>query len=93
MRLFHYTTIDTLAYMMSNRSIRFGRLDTLDDKTESEQFAAFNPLKYIFSCSFTDDPKESILHREIAEYQHPSEKSIKALNISILSPKQMFNHL
>lgn len=60
MRLFHYTTIDTLAYMMSNRSIRFGRLDTLDDKTESEQFAAFNPLKYIFSCSFTDDPKESI---------------------------------
>lgn len=60
MRLFHYTTIDTLAYMMSNRSIRFSRLDTLDDKTESEPFAAFNPLKYIFSCSFTDDPKESI---------------------------------
>lgn len=60
MRLFHYTTIDTLALILDSKSIKFSRLDLLDDKTESEQFAEFNPLQYIFSASFTDDPVESI---------------------------------
>lgn len=60
MRLFHYTTIDTLALILDSKSIKFSRLDQLDDKTESEQFAEFNPLQYIFSASFTDDPVESI---------------------------------
>lgn len=60
MRLFHYTTIDTLAHIMNNRSLKFNRLDQLDDITESEPFAAYNPLQYIFSCSFTYDPVENI---------------------------------
>ena len=60
MKLFHYTTIDTLAHILNNRSIKFNRLDQLDDKTESEAFADFNPLRYIFSSSFTDDPNENI---------------------------------
>lgn len=60
MRLFHYTTIDTLALILNSKSIKFSRLDQLDDKTESEPFAEFNPLSYIFSCSLTDDPLESI---------------------------------
>lgn len=60
MRLFHYTTIGTLAHIMNNRSLKFNRLDQLDDITESEPFADFNPLEYIFSCSFTYDPIENI---------------------------------
>lgn len=60
MRLFHYTTIDTLALILNSKSIKFSRLDQLDDKTEAEPFAEFNPLQYIFSASFTDDPVESI---------------------------------
>lgn len=60
MRLFHYTTIETLALILNSKSIKFSRLDQLDDKTESEPFAEFNPLSYIFSCSLTDDPTESI---------------------------------
>ena len=60
MRLFHYTTIDTLAHIMNNRSLKFNRLDQLDDVTESEPFAVYNPLQYIFSCSFTYDPIENI---------------------------------
>lgn len=60
MKLFHYTTIDTLALILDSKSIKFSRLDQLDDKQESEPFAEFNPLQYIFSASFTDDPKESI---------------------------------
>ena len=60
MKLFHYTTIDTLAHIMNNRSLKFSRLDQLDDVTEAEPFADFNPLQYIFSCSFTYDPIENI---------------------------------
>lgn len=60
MRLFHYTTIDTLAHIMNNRSLKFNRLDQLDDMTESEPFAEYNPLQYIFSCSFTYDSIENI---------------------------------
>lgn len=60
MKLFHYTTIETLAYIVNNRSLKFNRLDQLDDLTESEPFAVYNPLQYIFSCSFTLDSKESI---------------------------------
>lgn len=60
MKLYHYTTIDTLAHIMNNRSLKFNRLDQLDDVTESEPFAVYNPLQYIFSCSFTFDPLESI---------------------------------
>lgn len=60
MKLFHYTTINTLALILDTKSIKFSRLDQLDDKTEAEPFAEFNPLQYIFSASFTDDPVESI---------------------------------
>lgn len=60
MKLFHYTTIDTLAHIMNNRCLKFNRLDQLDDITESEPFAAYNPLQYIFSCSFTYDSVENI---------------------------------
>ena len=35
----------------------------------------------------------NILHREIAQYQQTSKYSTKPLNISILSPEQMFNNL
>lgn len=60
MKLFHYTTIDTLALILDSKSIKFSRLDQLDDKMESEPFSDFNPLQYIFSASFTDDEQESI---------------------------------
>lgn len=43
MKLFHYTTIDTLALILDSKSIKFSRLDQLDDKQESEPFAEFNP--------------------------------------------------
>lgn len=60
MKLYHYTTIDTLALILDSKSIKFSRLDQLDDKMESEPFADFNPLQYIFSASFTNDAMESI---------------------------------
>ena len=34
MKLYHYTTIDSLAMIMSSRSIKFNRLDKVDDLEE-----------------------------------------------------------
>ena len=31
MKLYHYTSIDSLAMIMSSRSIKFNRLDKVDD--------------------------------------------------------------
>lgn len=60
MKLFHYTTIETLAHIMNNRSLKFNRLDQLDDSLEATSFADFKPLKYSFTSCFTDDAKENI---------------------------------
>lgn len=60
MKLFHYTTIDSLAHILNSRSIKFNRLDQLDDLSESEEFGSFNPLKFTFSSSFTWDERENI---------------------------------
>lgn len=60
MKLYHYTTIDSLAHILKSRSIKFNRLDQLDDLSESEEFGSFNPLKYTFSSSFTWDDRENI---------------------------------
>lgn len=48
MKIYHYTTIETLALILESKSIKFSRLDMLDNKTESEPFSNFNPLNYIF---------------------------------------------
>ena len=47
MKIYHYTTIETLALILESKSIKFSRLDMLDNKTESEPFSNFNPLNYI----------------------------------------------
>ncbi len=36
--LHHYTDISTLALILKNRTIRFNRLDRVDDITEGESF-------------------------------------------------------
>lgn len=60
MKIYHYTTIETLALIIESKCIKFSRLDMLDDKTESEPFSVFNPLQYIFSSSYTYDESENI---------------------------------
>ena len=60
MKIYHYTTIETLALILESKSIKFSRLDMLDNKTESEPFSNFNTLNYIFSSSYTYDESENI---------------------------------
>ncbi len=61
MRLYHYTNIETLALILKNKTIRFSRLDQVDDLEEgSTQSSGIKPGLYTFVSCWTDDPEESI---------------------------------
>lgn len=49
MKLYHYTTIDTLALILKNRTIRFNRLDKVDDLEEKVVSCGVNLAQYIFA--------------------------------------------
>ena len=58
--LYHYTSIETLALILKNRTIRFNSLDQMDDLQEKDtaDLKTIGSLCYI--SSWTDDSTESI---------------------------------
>lgn len=61
-KIYHYTTIDTLALIMLNKTIRFNRLDRVDDKEES--IFGSGPFdtkvsKNVFVSCWTRNPEEN----------------------------------
>lgn len=60
MRLYHYTSIDSLALILKNKSIRFTRMDLLDDLEESINSSGVNIGNYSFASCWTYDKEESI---------------------------------
>ena len=61
MKIYHYTSIDTLELILKNRTIRFNRTDRVDDKDEIELIISGKPFaKYIFASCWTMESKESI---------------------------------
>lgn len=60
MTLYHYTSIDSLACILKNQTIRFTRLDLLDDLEENIQSSGVNIGSYAFASCWTDDKEESI---------------------------------
>lgn len=70
-KIYHYTSIDTLALILLNKTIRFNRLDQVDDKEESEFGSGDSEVKigkYIFVSCWTKDPEENpILWKYINE--------------------------
>ena len=60
MKLYHYTTIDSLAMIMSGRSIKFNRLDKVDDLEEQTDSQNVQLWKYLFVSCWTENPEESI---------------------------------
>ena len=61
MKIYHYTTIETLALILKNKTIRFSRLDTLNDQEEGHITSCgidVGRLAYV-SC-WTENPKEAI---------------------------------
>lgn len=59
-RLFHYTNIDTLAYILKTKKLKFNRLDKLDDTTEGLTQDTENAGKYFFVSSWTSLEEENL---------------------------------
>ncbi len=58
--IYHYTTINTLALMFSNKTLRFNSLSNVDDMEEG-QIKHFGDLsKYVFVSSWTKNKYENI---------------------------------
>lgn len=60
MKIHHYTTIDTLALILKNKTIRFNRLDKVDDLEENITANGVKIGQYSFVSCWTDDESESI---------------------------------
>lgn len=60
MKLYHYTSIDSLAMIMSSRSIKFNRLDKVDDLEERTDSQSVRLWQYLFVSCWTENPEESI---------------------------------
>lgn len=59
-KIHHYTNIETLALILEDRTIRFNRLDRVDDISESKAFGKYDFGKFLFVCCWTDSNIESI---------------------------------
>jgi len=61
MRIFHYTSIETLALILKNRTIRFSRLDKVDDPEEYDITEDGVTLShYCFASCWTRNEDESL---------------------------------
>ncbi|MBA4319244.1 MAG: hypothetical protein C0412_12655 [Flavobacterium sp.] len=58
--LYHYTTIEKLALILNKQTIRFNRLDQVDDLRESTSFGKINLSKYLFVSCWTDVIEENL---------------------------------
>lgn len=65
--LFHYTNIETIALILKNRTVRFTRLDKVDDPQEQRTADSRNLAKFRFVSCWTNSSEESIpMWREYA---------------------------
>lgn len=61
MKIFHYTSIETLALILKNKTIRFSRLDRVDDPDEySFKEDGITPAHYCFVSCWTKNSKENL---------------------------------
>lgn len=61
MRIYHYTNLESLALILKNKTIRFNRLDKVDDIEEGDaESLGVRFCKYVFVSCWTENPEESI---------------------------------
>lgn len=60
MKIYHYTTIDSLAMIVSSSSIKFNRLDKVDDLEERTEPSKIKLWQYLFVSCWTENAEESI---------------------------------
>lgn len=82
-RLFHYTSIDTLAKILTSRRLRFNRLDRADDVTEASWFPDQRLAKALYISAWTYDHEENLALW--ASY------GIGAGGVRVSLPTEMFN--
>lgn len=58
--LYHYTNVETLALIMSRKTIRFNALNRVDDLQEKETADLKNLGQFCFVSCWTEDPEEQI---------------------------------
>lgn len=58
--LYHYTSMESLALILKNRTIRLNPLDKMDDLQEQKTADIENLGKFVFVSSWTEDATESI---------------------------------
>ena len=58
--LYHYTSIESLSYILSNRNIKFNRLDKVDDIQDGRSKDISSIGKFYFISSWTDLSEESL---------------------------------
>lgn len=58
--IYHYTTIDTLAMILSTGKLKFNRLDKVDDLEEMGESLNVKLGKYAFVSCWTEEKEESI---------------------------------
>ena len=61
MKIYHYTTLETLALILKNRTLRFNNVKNMNDPEESvtEDFKS-SLQDYTFISCWTQSPEESI---------------------------------
>ncbi|MDD2310264.1 MAG: hypothetical protein PHH91_11850 [Desulfuromonadaceae bacterium] len=60
MKIHHYTNLQTLALILKYGTLRFNRLDRVDDITEAKAYGPYDISKYLFVSCWTDSEAESI---------------------------------
>jgi len=61
MKIYHYTTIESLALILKNKTLLFNRLDCVDDIEEgSVMSSGINIGQYVFVSCWTESAEESI---------------------------------
>ena len=56
--LFHYTSVESLALILKNKTFRFSPLSALDDLLEEKVKDSQKFGNYVFVSSWTDNKKE-----------------------------------
>lgn len=74
--LYHYTSLDTLALILTNKSICFNTLLNVDDIDEAETSDLGQFGKYVYVSCWTDEAAESIamwaaLYAQYARCKNP----------------------
>ena len=61
LKIYHYTSIDSLALILKNRTLRFTRLDHVDDLEEAKvEQSQYDLAKFLFVSCWTENGEESI---------------------------------